>query len=80
VSGGGTVGSFTVTHQLNVPGFADELPYVVLLVELDEQPELFMITNLRGAASRDVAIGRRVEVVFEEAAEGMVLPQFKLVP
>jgi hypothetical protein len=35
-SGRGTVYSFTVTHQNQAPGFREELPYVLAIVELEE--------------------------------------------
>ena len=35
-SGRGNVYSFSVTHQNQAPGFREELPYVLAIVELDE--------------------------------------------
>ncbi|TMA93377.1 MAG: Zn-ribbon domain-containing OB-fold protein, partial [Deltaproteobacteria bacterium] len=42
-SGRGTVYTFTVTHQNQTPGFREELPYVLAMVELAEGPRL--LTN-----------------------------------
>ena len=42
VSGRGTIYSFSVMHQPNVAGFADELPYLNILIELEEQQRLFL--------------------------------------
>ena len=77
VSGRGTIYSFTVMHQKNVPGFEAEIPYVNVLVELEEQPKLLMITNLRGAGPKEVKVGMPVEVVFEKVNDEITLPQFK---
>lgn len=79
VSGRGRVYSYTIMHQRNVAGFEGDVPYVNLIVELDEQPLLFLISDLPGSAADRVAIGRPVEVAFEPAAEGIVLPRFRLV-
>jgi uncharacterized OB-fold protein len=79
VSGRGKVYSYTVMHQRNVAGFEPEVPYVNLIVELDEQPLLFLISYLPGSDADRVAIGRPVEVTFEPAGEGIVLPQFRLI-
>lgn len=78
VSGRGTIYSYTRMHQFNVPGFEAEIPYLNVLVELVEQPKLFMITNLRGAEPEEVQIGQPVEVVFERVNDNIVLPQFRL--
>jgi len=78
VSGRGTVATFTINHQAWIPGM--ELPYVIALVEIDEQPSLRVQTNIVGCAPDEVAIGMRVEVVFEhrEDAGGDVwLPLFR---
>ncbi len=77
VSGKGKIYSYTFMRQRNVPGFEDDVPYLNVIIELDEQPQLFMITNLRGAGAEQIKIGQRVEVVFEEIAGGLMLPQFK---
>src|ERR1700741_987136 len=36
----GTIYSYTITHYTYHPGFADEVPYAVAIVELDGEPEL----------------------------------------
>lgn len=72
VSGRGRLWSFIEFHQNYFPGFADEIPYPVVMVELDEGPVL--LTNLRGAKTADLAIGQRMRVVFDD--DEMSLPQF----
>ena len=90
VSGRGTIYSYeTVVHAIQ-PGFKDATPYAVVLVELDEQrgqptPDeaLRIIGNLVKAdfsaeAEAQVAIGKRVKVVFQDLADHFALPQFTL--
>jgi uncharacterized OB-fold protein len=74
-SGRGSVYSFTVTHQNQSPGFRDELPYVLALVELDEGPRL--MTNVVGCAPDAVRIGMRVEVVYDDVAPDVTLAKFR---
>lgn len=74
VSGRGTVHSFTITHQA-VPGF--EPPFAVVLVELEEQPGLRLVSNLTGVEPGDVRIGMPVEVMFQPVAEDVWLPLFR---
>ncbi len=77
VGGTGTIYSFTVMHQPNVAGFEDRVPYVTVLVELDEQPRLFMVACAPASDLDRIAIGRRVEVCFEQVTPEIVLPQFR---
>jgi hypothetical protein len=76
VSGHGSVYSFTVVHQAFDSAFLSELPYVVALVELDDQPGLRVLTNLVECDVDAVEIGMPVEVTFE-ARDGVVIPQFR---
>jgi len=72
-TGRATVYSFTVNHQ---PWDGTKEPYLVAVVELDEQPGLRLMTNLVGVAIEDVRIGMPVEVVFEHHGE-VYLPLFR---
>jgi hypothetical protein len=76
VSGRGEIFSITVMHQVYHPGFADEIPYAVVNVKLDEGAK--MISNLVGVRPHDVRIGMRVRVVFEDVSEEITLPKFEL--
>ncbi len=74
-SGRGTIVSFNVMHQVYHPGFASEVPYAVVLVELEEGGRL--LTNLIGCSPDRVRIGLPVEVQFEKRSEEISLPQFR---
>ena len=64
VSGRGTVFSVTRNHQPWNPDVP--VPYVVALVELDEQPGLRLVSNVFGCDPDDIRIGMRVRVRFED--------------
>ncbi len=74
-SGRGTIVSFNVMHQVYHPGFASDVPYAVVLVELEEGGRL--LTNLIGCAPDQVRIGLPVEVQFEKRSDEISLPQFR---
>ena len=74
-SGRGRIYSWTITHRPIDPGFADELPYAVLVVEMDEGPRL--VGNLRDLAPADLALDLVVEVVFEPVADQVALTHFR---
>jgi len=77
MSGRGAVYSWIVAHKPVMPAFADRVPMVVVLVELEEDPGLRLVGQVRECANADVRIGLPVEVVFENAADDVVLPQWR---
>lgn len=79
VSGCGTVRSWTVVRKSFLPGFDDDLPFVLVDVELDEQPELRLIGRLLDGVVKPVRIGDRVVVAFEDIAPAVAIPAFEAV-
>jgi hypothetical protein len=77
-SGRGTVYSFTVTRQNQAPGFREEVPYVLAVVELEEGVRL--MTNIVGCPPDQVRIGMPVEVVFDDVTPEVTLAKFRPVP
>ena len=75
VSGRGTIFSFAVMHQVYHPGFAAEVPYAVVVIELDEGARL--VSNLVDCAPADIRAGMPVEVVFDDVASDVSLPKFR---
>ena len=68
-SGDGTVHTFTVVHQNDLPPFKDRVPYVVALIDLEEGVR--MTSNVEGCPPEEVKCGMPVRVAFrEEAANG----------
>jgi uncharacterized OB-fold protein len=70
VSGRGTVLAFTVNHQAWNPDVP--LPYVVALVQLDEQDDLRVPTNIVGCEPEVVVTGMAVQVLFERHGDAFV--------
>lgn len=90
VSGRGTIHSYAIVVQAIQPGFRDWAPYPLVVVELDEQRGVpvpddglrltanLLTPDLAPEPEARVAIGARVEVLFQPVAEGLALPQFRL--
>ena len=79
VSGRATVYSFTVMHQRDVAGFETEAPFINIVVELAEQSQLLMVSNLPFDEHPRVTIGAPVKVYFEDRGDGLVVPQFRII-
>jgi uncharacterized OB-fold protein len=76
VSGRGTLYSYSVINRAFHEGFVGSLPYVVGLVELEEQAGLRLLTNIVGAEADSLKIGMPLEVTFEKR-DDVTLPQFR---
>ena len=79
MDGGGTVWTFTEVHVAFYDDtWAEDVPYVVAVIELDEGPRL--LANIVEPDIDRLAIGDRVETVFEDRPEGVTVPMFRVVP
>jgi uncharacterized OB-fold protein len=74
VSGRATLAAVTVNHQMWMPMF--EPPYVIGIVEIEEQPSVRLMTNIIDCEEAGLAIGMPLEVQFEEC-EDVFLPLFR---
>jgi len=81
VRGRGTVFAACLVRQAFDAAFTDAVPYPLVLVELDDEPGVRVLTNLAtGPVPTTVppAVGTAVEIGFEDQG-GWVLPQFRVV-
>jgi uncharacterized protein len=78
VEGGGTVRSWTVVRDAFLPGFADDVPYVLVDVELDVQRDLRMIGRLVDGVDASLHLGDRVVVTFDDIDDRTAVPAFAL--
>jgi uncharacterized OB-fold protein len=80
VSGDGTICSFTVIHHPAVPGYLEDLPYVVAMVELVEQEGLLLPTRLLDGKPGETRIGQQVKLEITELPGGDYrVPTFRTV-
>lgn len=73
-SGRGTVTTFTVNRQQWLPFMPP--PYVIAMIEIDEEPDVRIFSNVVGIAPEQVRIGMAVEVFFENW-DDVSLPLFR---
>lgn len=73
-SGRGKVHTFTVSYRAPHPGFADDLPFVLAIIELEDGVR--MMSNIVGCDPNSVRIDMPVKVVFEAVTPEITLPKF----
>jgi uncharacterized OB-fold protein len=80
VSGEGTICSFTVVRHPAVPGYLEDLPYIVAMVELAEQEDLRLPSRLLDAKPGETRIGQRVRLEITDLRGGDYrVPTFRIV-
>jgi uncharacterized OB-fold protein len=75
LSGRGEVFSYVVFYQLYNKAFADDVPYNVAMIQLEEGPRMF--SNIVGVDNDAVKVGDKVEVTFEKATDEVSIPKFR---
>ena len=71
VSGRGKVYSWTVSHMSVEPAWQPHLPFLTLVVELDEGPRI--VASARNLAVPDVRLGMPVRVVTERKSDDFAI-------
>ncbi|MHB8576989.1 MAG: Zn-ribbon domain-containing OB-fold protein [Dehalococcoidia bacterium] len=76
VSGKGKLLTYVISAR-PAPGFENETPYAIAIVQLDEGPH--MMTNIVNTEIKpeNLPAGMAVEVVFEDINETVSLPKFQ---
>ena len=77
-AGRGTIYSFTTQYRPGAPGFADDVPYTLVLIDLDEG--FRVLADLRDCPEGSLAIGLRVRAIFDEVTADLTVPRFVLLP
>ena len=77
VSGKGVLDTYTIPMQPIDPYFIEHMPYVYAVVELAEEKNLKIITNIIDCTEEQLEIGMEVEVVFREVTPEVTLPLFR---
>ena len=72
VAAKGELFSWTVVHRTQTPGFENQTPYAVVLVELRDAKGVRMIGNLVSCTLDKLHAGLAMEAVFTPAADGSV--------
>jgi uncharacterized OB-fold protein len=75
VSGRGRVYSFTHVYQPQHPGFREDTPYCVAVVQLKEGPR--MLSNLIGVPLHEVRCDMPVVVAFDDVTPEWTLVKFR---
>lgn len=74
-SGRATLYTWSLVHRNDLPPFADRVPYVAAVVDLEEGPR--MMTNVVDCAPADLHVGMSLTVAFEQRTDDLTIPVFR---
>ncbi|HRC62375.1 MAG TPA: Zn-ribbon domain-containing OB-fold protein [Dehalococcoidia bacterium] len=74
-AGTGTVYTFTVQYRAGVPAFANDVPYAIVLVELDEGVRV--MSDMVNCDAEEVHIGMPVKLVWDPPSEDLTMYKFE---
>jgi uncharacterized OB-fold protein len=74
-AGTGRIFTWTVTHRATDPAFADEVPYAIVVVALDEGPRV--VGNVVGIAPDALALDLPVRVRLDRRSDAVALVDFE---
>ncbi len=79
LSGKGKVYTYIIVSHTVIPAFAQDVPYNVTQVALDEDTDRSAVftTNLVNVKNEDIKAGMPVEVVFDDVTPDVTLPKFR---
>ena len=77
VAGRGHVYTYTIVWNPAHPALREFVPYNVCLVQLDDEPDFYLLSNVVDAKPEEIAIGMPVEVVFERTEDDLVQPRWR---
>ncbi|MBW2271315.1 MAG: OB-fold domain-containing protein [Deltaproteobacteria bacterium] len=81
-AGRGHIESFAVVHHPVHPFLAQQCPYTLVVVSLDDVPGINVIGNLSGAEAAAPEIGQAVRAAFERVEDpeqgALAIPQWEL--
>lgn len=69
MSGRGTIYSYIVVHQTALPSWKGIVPYNVVMVALDDAPEIKVMANVVDIDNADLRIGLPVSAVFDDVTD-----------
>jgi len=75
LSGRGKIYSFVVYRVPYHPGYTNDIPYDVAVIQLDEGPR--MDSNITGIEISELKVDMPVEVYFDDVTEEVSLPKFR---
>ena len=77
-NGRGRIYGWVEIFQSVLPAWAEDVPYNVVEVELDDAPGVVVTGNVADVGEDGVTVGMPVEVIFDDVSEEISIPRWRL--
>jgi uncharacterized protein len=78
VSGEGTLFSWTVVRKPPFPEFAEKVPYIVGVIDMEGARGVRFISTIEGCEPNQLQIGMKVSLFFDQINSEVSLPKFTI--
>ncbi len=72
----GKIYSYVVSYRPFLPGFQDDLPHIIAVIELEDVPEVKIIGNVLECSPEEIKIDMPVKMMWQDITEDRALPQW----
>ena len=80
MSGRGKINGYCVQHDSRIVSLKEEQPFNLVIIELEDDPDIKMFSHLPGTPVGQVPVGASVQVEFEVTpATGQKVPEWRVV-
>jgi uncharacterized OB-fold protein len=79
MNGRGKIHGYLVSHDSRVMMLQAIQPFNLVVIELDDDPAIKMLSHLPGTPRDEVPVGARVQVEFEETYDGQKVAEWRVV-
>ena len=80
VSGNGKIHGYCVMHDSRLRLLQADQPFNIAVIELEDDPDIKMLSHLPGVKPGEVTVGASVRVEFQEtSATGQKVPEWRVV-
>ena len=76
-SGNAKLFTYAIVHRPFHPGYVDDIPYVVAIVELEEGPKMESNIVMDDPTPEKLQIDMPLQVVFDDVTDDISLPKFQ---
>lgn len=78
MSGRGKLYSYVIVHQTALPSWRASVPYNIVMVELEDAPEIQLYGNVIDVEPEDLKVGLPLEVVFDDVTPDDTIVRWRL--
>ena len=78
MNGRGKIHGYLISYDSRVMMLQEIQPFNLAVIELEDDPDIKMLSHLPGTPTDDIPVGATVQVEFEETYNGQKVPEWRV--